>query len=95
MSRYRTMVRLSGASSISATKTNMMDSGTEPTLAEYSPWLRDPQERADRIIDATERNSVIEGLPPLRDDTRERLRAYLLTPIAARSADQMTDSKGA
>jgi hypothetical protein len=68
---------------------------TEPTLAEYSPWLRDPHERADRIIDATERNSVIEGLPPLRDDTRERLRAYLLTPNAARSADEMMASKGA
>lgn len=61
----------------------MMKDRAEPTLAEYSPWLRDPRERADRIIDATERNSVIEGLPPLREDTRERLRAYLLRSSAA------------
>jgi hypothetical protein len=58
---------------------NAMRNGrTEQALAEYSPWLRDPRERADRIIDATERNSIIEGLPPLRNDTRERLRAYLV-----------------
>ncbi len=55
----------------------MRDFGKGPTLVEANPWLRDEAERIERILDVTERNSVIEGLPPLSDETRERLRKEL------------------
>jgi hypothetical protein len=55
----------------------MTDFGKGPTLAEANPWLRDETERGERILDVTERNSVIEGLPPLSKETRERLRSEL------------------
>ena len=51
--------------------------GTGPTLAESSPWLKNPEERHRRILDVTERNSVIEGLPPFTAETRERIAAQL------------------
>jgi hypothetical protein len=57
--------------------TGMTDFGKGPTLAEANPWLRDEAERIERILDVTERNSVIEGLPPLSDAMRERLRMEL------------------
>lgn len=47
--------------------------GTGPTLREAHPWLQDDGHRRSRILDVVERNSVIEGLPPLDDETRERL----------------------
>ena len=55
----------------------MTDFGKGPTLAETNPWLRDEAERIDRILDVTERDSVIEGLPPFSRETRERLREEL------------------
>ncbi len=55
----------------------MTDFGKGPTLIEANPWLRDEAERIERILEVTERNSVIEGLPPLSDETRERLREEL------------------
>lgn len=58
--------------------------GTGPTLAESSPWLRDTAERHRRILDVAERNSVIEGLPPFTNETRERIAEHLrrITPPA-------------
>lgn len=55
----------------------MRNTGAEPTLIEFSSWLRDPPERADRILDVAESNGVIEGLPPLTNDARDRLWRFL------------------
>ncbi len=55
----------------------MTDFGKGPTLTQANPWLQDEAERIERILDVTERNSVIEGLPPLSEETRERLRKEL------------------
>ena len=52
--------------------------GTGPALREASPWLREDKERHARILDVTERNSVIEGLPPFQETTRQRIMARLL-----------------
>jgi hypothetical protein len=51
--------------------------GTGPTLRQACSWLRDDAERHARILDVVERNSVIEGLPPFREETRQRLMAEL------------------
>lgn len=51
--------------------------GTGPTLREACPWLRDDVARCEQILDVTERNSVIEGLPPFQEETRRRLMAEL------------------
>ena len=51
----------------------MIDFGKGPTLREACPWLRDEAARKRLILDVVERNSVIEGLPPLDDETRARL----------------------
>jgi len=42
-------------------------------LSEFCPWLQDPQQRHRRILDVAERNSVIEGLPPFSEETRQRI----------------------
>lgn len=55
----------------------MTDFGKGPSLREASPWLRDDAERHRRILDVTERDSVIEGLPPFRDETRRRIAEQL------------------
>ncbi len=55
----------------------MTDFGKGPTLEQANPWLRDEAERVERILDVTERNSVIEGLPPLSEELRRRLRDEL------------------
>ena len=55
----------------------MVNFGTGPTLIESSSWLRDPAERADRILDVAESNGIIEGLPALTTATRHRLRGFL------------------
>jgi len=55
----------------------MTDFGKGPTLEQANPWLRDEGERIERILDVTERNSVIEGLPPFSEEMRERLRKEL------------------
>lgn len=63
--------------------------GTGPTLKDACPWLRDDVARHERILDVTERNSVIEGLPPFQEETRQRLKAQLegLAPPAPRPAE--------
>lgn len=48
-------------------------------MAEATPWLQDEARQAERILDVVERNSIIEGLPPFSDETRESLRRELMT----------------
>lgn len=55
----------------------MVKPETSPTLIESSPFLQDPEERNRRILDVTERNSLIEGLPALTELTRSRILAQL------------------
>ena len=55
----------------------MTDFGKGPTLKEASPWLRDNDARIEQILTVTEINSVVEGLPPFQDETRERIRRRL------------------
>jgi hypothetical protein len=50
----------------------MIDFGKGPTLREACSWLQDDEERWSRILDAVERNSVIEGLPPFSEETRRQ-----------------------
>ena len=61
---------------------NDMNLGTGPALKDVCPWLRDDASRHALILDVTERNSVIEGLPPLREETRQKILADL-TAISA------------
>jgi hypothetical protein len=61
----------------------MNNMGTGPTLREASPWLQNEAERHERILDVTERNSVIEGLPPFDPATREKIRLRLKSISAA------------
>jgi hypothetical protein len=51
----------------------MIDFGKGLFLKDARPWLRDDTARKRLILDVVERNSVIEGLPPLDDKTRARL----------------------
>ena len=51
----------------------MTEFGTGPTLQQACPWLQDAEERHRRILEVTERDSVIEGLPPFREETRQRI----------------------
>jgi hypothetical protein len=46
-------------------------------LVEAAPWLRDPVRRHAMILEAVERNSVIEGLPPFSAAIRERIAQQL------------------
>ena len=62
---------------VSIQRRYMIDFGKAPTLREACPWLRDETEWKARILDVTERNSVIEGLAPLREETRRRILAQL------------------
>lgn len=55
----------------------MTNFGSGPTLREFNPYIRDEQECHARILDVVERNSVIEGLPPFTEETRERILAQL------------------
>lgn len=55
----------------------MKDFGSGPTLREACHWLADDAQRRARILDVTERNSVIEGLPPFQDETRRKILADL------------------
>ncbi len=55
----------------------MNNFGKGPTLKEVSPELRDAQSRIERILAVTEINSVAEGLPPFREETRDRIRERL------------------
>lgn len=51
--------------------------GKGPTLKEASAELRDTPSRIERILTVTEINSVAEGLPPFREETRDRIRERL------------------
>ena len=62
----------------------MTDFGKGLTLKEACGWLRDDRARLDRILEVVERDSVIEGLPPLQESTRQQFRRNL----AAISANQ-------
>jgi hypothetical protein len=55
----------------------MTDFGKGPVLKDVSPWLRDEAERIEHILTVTETDSVIEGLPPFQEETRERIRLHL------------------
>jgi hypothetical protein len=55
----------------------MTDFGSGPTLKEASSWLHDDDARIEQILTVTEINSVVEGLPPFQDETRERIRQRL------------------
>lgn len=50
-----------------------MTFGKGTILRQHSPFLRNHKERARRIVDAAERNSVIEGLPRFGQERKERL----------------------
>jgi hypothetical protein len=54
-----------------------LELGNGPTLKELAPWLKDEALRHECILDVTERDSVIEGLPPLQAETRRRILAQL------------------
>jgi hypothetical protein len=58
----------------------MNDFGKGPALEKANPWLRNEAERVERILDVTERNSVIEGLPPFSEEMRRKLREQLTSP---------------
>ncbi len=62
----------------------MKNLGKGLTLKEASPRLRYDAERIERILTVTEINSVIEGLPPFTEETRERLRARLTASSSPR-----------
>jgi hypothetical protein len=64
----------------------MTDFGKGPPLEQANPWLRDEAERVERILDVTERNSVIEGLPPFSEEIRQKLREELTSPGEPRQA---------
>jgi hypothetical protein len=55
----------------------MVDFGKGPALKDACPWIRDEDERHRRILDVTERDSVIEGLPPFNEETRRRFAEQL------------------
>ena len=57
----------------------MMKFGTGLTLREANPWLRDDESRRARILDVTERNSVIEGLPPMSEEIRRQILKQLVS----------------
>ncbi|MGO8744548.1 MAG: hypothetical protein ACLQNE_01035 [Thermoguttaceae bacterium] len=55
----------------------MKDFGKGPTLEQASPYLQERAAGTERILEAAERDSVIEGLPPFSEDFRQRLREEL------------------
>jgi hypothetical protein len=55
----------------------MMDYAKGSPLIQSADWLRDDAERIERILEVTEINSVIEGLPELSEATRRRIRDRL------------------
>ena len=64
----------------------MNNLGKGQALEKANPWLRDEAERIERILDVTERNSVIEGLPPFSEEMRRKLREELTAPDGPRRA---------
>ncbi|MBX9791718.1 MAG: hypothetical protein K2Y37_22580 [Pirellulales bacterium] len=61
-----------------------IDFGAGPTLKQLAPWLEDDGARHEFILEVTERDSVIEGLPAFNLETRRRILAQLQA-IAAQS----------
>ena len=55
----------------------MIEFGKGRILKDASPWLQDDAARIERILAVTEVNSVVEGLPPFQQETREKLRERL------------------
>lgn len=51
--------------------------GTGPTLRDASPYLRDDAECISRILNVSERNSMIEGLPAFDETLRHSIRREL------------------
>jgi hypothetical protein len=47
--------------------------GKGPTLREACSWLQDDASRHAQILEVTERNSVIEGLPRFEEDVRRQI----------------------
>lgn len=56
--------------------------GTGPKLKDACRWLQNDQARREQIMDVAERNSVIEGLPPFQEETRQRLMKELKDLLA-------------
>ena len=50
-----------------------MKFGRGTVLRQHSPYLRNSKERAARIVDAAERNSVIGGLPRFGQQRRGKM----------------------
>jgi hypothetical protein len=55
----------------------MKNFGKGPTLEQASPYLQERAAGTERILEAAERDSVIEGLPLFPEDFRQRLREEL------------------
>jgi hypothetical protein len=47
--------------------------GTGPMLRDVNPLMRDEKRRHEMILLVSERDSVIEGLPPFTPETRRRI----------------------
>lgn len=58
-----------------------------PTLLEACPWLHDDAARHTLILEVTESSSVIAGLPPFDEETRQRILRQL-QDLAARRGIQ-------
>jgi hypothetical protein len=69
--------------------------GTGLSLRDACPWLRDEDARHELILDVTERNSVIEGLPPFDAEMRRKLKDQLKALAAPSSThDEELRPKG-
>jgi hypothetical protein len=55
----------------------MKSFGKGAVLKEAFPQFRDDESRIERVLAVAETDSVIEGLPPFDDETRNRLRQQL------------------
>lgn len=62
--------------------------GSGPVLKDACRWLRDDAQRHKRILEVTERDSVIEGLPPFQEETRERMLKQLTAMTGPSEAPQ-------
>ena len=68
-----------------------IDFGTGPTLQVFSPYLCNAAERHARILEVTERNSVIAGLPPFSEEFRAQL-LQMVTEMDAEHASAPNES---
>lgn len=73
----------------------MINFGKGPTWLGWCSWLQNDEERSNRILDAVERNSVIEGLPLFSDETRRLLLEELqrVSSPLPRSASRMISTR--